>query len=268
MTNVAIAKEELLSLIEDILRANREISDRIAGIGIAITGTWNLSQQTLIFSPTLPQWQGLDLRQFFRTLPYETILVDNDAKAAAIAELSLGAGRQYDDFLFLYGDYGIGSALVHKRKIVRGQDNLGGGVGHALVSSDPHWPVCTGCRRRGCIGAYANTKVIAEKLEADPFDRHVLEEVAGYLAIALANILNQFCPQAMVVGGKLFSTYSQFYPALVQMTRQQLLDHIVQRVVFMQAECEPNLTLIGMAMQVFDQVPVISYSTSARAFTS
>jgi len=251
MESVSEAIQQLPALVTQMLDKHAAESERLLGMGVAITGTWNTLHHALVFSPSLPQWHGINLEQPFRAIPGDYLVIDNDSRAAATAEMMVGAGRAFQDLVYLYGDFGIGSAIVHQRTLVRGQENLGGGLGHTLISLDPDWPLCPGCGRRGCLGAMVNSGIIAEKIAKGSSRAQVLTEVAGYLAVSVANLLNQLCPEAIVLGGSLFLTYSELYPLLVQACRERLLDHILHRVAFVRAELDPDAALIGMASQVF-----------------
>lgn len=253
MGDVARAMDSLPRLMGRMLNKHVAEADHLLGVGVAITGTWNTLHRALVFSPSLPQWHGVNLEQPFRSLPGEYLVVDNDSRAAASAEMMIGSGRRFQDFVYLYGDYGIGSAIVHRRTIVRGQENLGSGMGHMLISLDPTWPICDGCGRRGCLGAVVNAAIIAERIGRGSPRAEVLSAVADYLAVAVANLLNQLCPEAIVLGGRLFHTYTELYPMVVKACRERLLEHILHRVAFVRAELDPDAALVGMATQVFSR---------------
>lgn len=251
MDPVAQAMQQLRDALNAMVASHQHETPKLAGIGIAISGTWNTAQHALVFSPTLPGWHGINLMQVFQQVPGTAVIIDNDSRAAAMAELTVGAGRRLDDFLYVYGDFGIGSALVHQRRLIRGQDNLGGGLGHALVSVEPDAPVCSGCGRPGCLGALLNHDLIAQQIAHGVSSERTLQTMAEYLSVPITNVLNQVCPQALILGGDLFLTYPEFYPLVVQACRQRLLQHIVHRVGFVRAEKDPDAPVVGMASRVF-----------------
>jgi len=251
MEQVALAMQQLPSALRAMADAHVEESRRIVGLGIAITGTWDTAQHALVFSPTLPGWHGINLMQVFQILPEREVIIDNDSRAAAMAEITVGAGRRLEDFLYVYGDFGIGSAIVHQRRLVRGQDNLAGGLGHALVSADVDAPMCTGCGRTGCLGALVNADLILHQVEQGISREQVLHTMATYLAVPITNVLNQICPEALILGGELFAIYPELYPLVVQACRERLLHHIVHRISFVRAERDPDAAIVGMASRVF-----------------
>ncbi len=255
MQDLRLAVDGLSKALAAVLQDLPPVASRLAGVGIAVTGTWNTAQHALVFTPNLPQWNGVDLTALFRSLPTGRLVIDNDTKAATLGEMTVGAARRLRNFLYVRAsDFGIGSALVSNRTIVRGEDNMAGGIGHSLVSSDAGLPRCR-CGRRGCLESLASLAVIEQQLAAGGDKAAVLQQSVDYLAPAIANLTNLFAPEAVVLGGTLFKTYPELYPALVQASRERVLSHIVHRFTFVPAEFEPHSALMGMAMEVFAHSP-------------
>ncbi|MGV9899801.1 ROK family protein, partial [Streptomyces tendae] len=92
----------------------------------------------------------LALRPAHRPLPVSS---DNEANAAALAELWFGAGTEgVRSFLYLTGEIGIGGALVLGGGLLRGAHGFAGEIGHMVV--DPDGPLCR-CGAHGCLEQYA-----------------------------------------------------------------------------------------------------------------
>lgn len=253
MADVSVAMTVLPEFVAHVLAERSSSTDRLWGVGVSIPGTWSASQRTLVFSPSLPRWRGVNLQSLFSALSARAFVVENNTRAAAIAELTLGAARRFRDFLYVYGDFGVGSTFVHQREIVRGLDNLASGLGHTLMSLDG--PVCEVCGRAGCIAPLLNTGAIRRRIASGEPTEVVLRDTARILSVPIANLLNLFCPQALLVGGHLFQAWSALYPLLVEATQAHLLPHIVHRVAFVPAEFGNEATLVGIAMRVFAHPP-------------
>jgi predicted NBD/HSP70 family sugar kinase len=143
---------------------------------------------------------------------------DNDAKAAALAERVFGVARGMRDFVFIYGNAGIGGGLYLGGRLYRGCDGLAGELGHVKVALGGRACNCGG---RGCLEAYVSERAIVARLReagrelagakaiaaaaaaGDPAVLAVLDEAGGHLGVALANILNSLNPRAVVLGGNL-----------------------------------------------------------------
>ena len=73
------------------------------------------------------------------------------------------------------------------------------------------------------------------------------------MSLPVANLLNQLCPEAMILGGSLFRAYGELYALVVQACQERLLPHILHRVAFVRGDLDPDAALVGMATQVFLQ---------------
>jgi glucokinase len=124
-------------------------------LGIGVPGLLDRERGVVLASPNLPGFSGLDVKSGLarRTgLPHERVHVENDANAAAVGELWLGAGRGERDALVVTLGTGIGGGLILGGKLHAGE-GLGGEIGHVVV--DPRGPRC-GCGKQGCVEALAS----------------------------------------------------------------------------------------------------------------
>ncbi|MBQ0887656.1 ROK family protein [Streptomyces sp. RM72] len=157
----------------------------------------------------------LALRPAHRPLPVSS---DNEANAAALAELWFGAGTEgVRSFLYLTGEIGIGGALVLGGELLRGAHGFAGEIGHTVV--DPDGPRCR-CGAHGCLEQYAGQAALltAAGIDADAGAQGVAElerrarrgdppalsaiEGAGrQLGVVVAGAVNLFDPEAVMLGG-------------------------------------------------------------------
>ena len=91
------------------------------------------------------------------------VKVDNDANAAALAEVLWGAGRGYRNIFLTILGTGIGTGIVFDGRIYHGRTGAAGEGGH--VSIDYRGPLC-GCGKPGCIEAFAAGPAIAKRARA------------------------------------------------------------------------------------------------------
>jgi glucokinase len=124
-------------------------------LGIGVPGLLDRTRGVVITSPNLPGFDGLDVKAGLarRTgLPLSRVHVENDANAAAVGELWLGAGRGERDALVVTLGTGIGGGLILNGALYAGA-GMAGEVGHIVV--DPEGPPC-GCGKRGCVETLAS----------------------------------------------------------------------------------------------------------------
>lgn len=192
-------------------------SDRVAAVGVALPGVFDEDREVGVWSENLG-WRDVDfgslVREHFR-LP---AVCAHDVRAAALAELRIGAARGLRDVAILTVGTGIAAAIfVDGRPHVRG--GYAGEIGHVVV--DPGGEPCP-CGNRGCLEATASAAAIARrygKASGEPVAgaRDVLERArsgdrtAGMiwssaveaLASGIAHLSAAMAPQAIVVGGGL-----------------------------------------------------------------
>jgi glucokinase len=152
-------------------------------LGIGVPGLLVRERGYLIASPNLPGFVDLDVRgELARRCKIDPrqVHVENDAKAAALGEMWLGAGRGIRDALVVTLGTGIGGGLILNGELYVGS-GMAGEVGHIVI--DPQGPLC-GCGKRGCVEMHssataARKRAIAAGLpESSPGDLVLLAERA------------------------------------------------------------------------------------------
>jgi len=160
------------------------------------------------------------------------VFVDNDANAAMLAEHRFGAARGASHAIMLTIGTGIGGGIVVDGELVRGAKGGAGELGHMTI--DAAGPRCNGnCPGLGCLETLASgtalgregrhvasehpdsglgqalaegrdiTGALVTELahDGDPAARGVVEHIAGHLGVGLANLVNIFNPEVIVIGG-------------------------------------------------------------------
>ncbi len=135
----------------------------LSGIGICCPGPLDPKTGVIVNPPNLPCWRDFPLADEISRKYKVPVRVDNDANAAALAEVLWGAGRGYRNvFLTILGT-GIGTGIVFDGRIYHGRTGAAGEGGH--VSIDYRGPLC-GCGKPGCIEAFAAGPAIAKRARA------------------------------------------------------------------------------------------------------
>ena len=206
--------------------------ERLAGVGAVSPGPVDYARGVVGDSPNLPGWNDVPLADEMRTALGVPIFVDNDASAAALGECTFGAGRGYRHVIYVTVSTGIGGGIIIDGRVYRGASGAAGEVGHQVVQAGG--PLCS-CGRRGCLEELASGTAIAHRArelvaegkglriaqmakrnepptaeavhragrEGDPEARRIIEEAGHYLGVGLANLVNIFNPELIVLGGGL-----------------------------------------------------------------
>jgi glucokinase len=223
-------------LADRIAEAARSLMERygvsIAAGGAAVAGTVDHRTGIVVESPNVEQFRDTPLRDLLADRLGVPMDVENDANVAALGEHRLGTGRRVRHMVYLTISTGVGGGIIADGKLYRGAAGGAGEIGHMTIQADSK-AVC-GAGHRGCLEALASGTAIAreaqERLRArerslllsmvngeidrvsaievfdaarqqDRMSRDVIEHAIFYLAVGLADIVNIFNPEVIVLGG-------------------------------------------------------------------
>lgn len=206
---------------EQILSERRIPRERVLGIGFSVPGTVDEKRLVLEQAPNLSPSLGMNALDFnrFRSLFPFPIFIENEANAAAYAELLLGAARDKRSLVFLSINRGIGAGIVVGGRVFKGANKRAGTVGHITMESQGIR--CT-CGRRDCWELYAasgalirnyrrvsggkkvrDTQQFRALLEGgDAAAAEVWDAYLGYLAIGINNLILSLDPHLIILGGE------------------------------------------------------------------
>lgn len=191
----------------------------VVGIGIGVPGMVD-SEGTLLFAPNLG-WTHVDLRAAVQAYyPEMPIFVDNEANMGAIGEKQYGAGKEVANLIYISVGIGIGTGIILKNEVFRGTSGYSGETGHMTI--DANGRLCR-CGNRGCWELYASEQalsVIGKSIHPDGVNGtlesfiaaaeegqesmiEAFAEIGHYLGIGVANIMNIFNPDLIIIGNRL-----------------------------------------------------------------
>lgn len=230
----------------------------IVGIGAGVPGLVDESG-TVLFAPNL-QWRDVPLRRQLAERYALPISIDNEANAGALGEQIFGAGRGIANLIYVSAGIGIGTGLVLHKQLYKGTSGFSGEMGH--LSVEAFGKPCT-CGNRGCWELYASERALLTKsadlgyadleslLAAAESDHTevvaLLEEVGEYLGIGIANVVNVFNPDAVVIGNRMSLARRWIEPTLKQTVVQRSLGFHLRNVRLMFAELGERSAMMGAA---------------------
>lgn len=132
-------------------------SSELMGVGIGVPGIIDQRTGMLRESPNLPGGDDYPVRNEIETRLQTTVVLENDANAAAVGEAWLGAARGVDSACVLALGTGVGGGIVQDGRVWHGMSGMAGEVGHITV--DPNGPRCN-CGNRGCCEVFASATAI------------------------------------------------------------------------------------------------------------
>ena len=127
---------------------------RPAALGMGVPGLADLANGVTKFLPNLPtQWREVPVRATLEPKIGCPVYLLNDARAAALGELTFGRGREARTMIFFTLGTGIGGGVVIDRQLRLGPLGAAGEIGHQTIL--PDGPLC-GCGNRGCLETLAS----------------------------------------------------------------------------------------------------------------
>jgi glucokinase len=121
---------------ESLLQKNRIDKKDISGIGISCGGPLNSKTGMILSPPNLPGWDNIPIVAMAEKRFEKKVLLQNDANACAVAEWKFGAGKGYDNLIFLTFGTGMGAGLILNGNLYSGANDLAGEVGHMRLSNN------------------------------------------------------------------------------------------------------------------------------------
>jgi predicted NBD/HSP70 family sugar kinase len=193
-------------------------ASRVLGVGVAIAGPVDAAHGALHRSSILPGWNGVDLAAELSARVGVPVYVDNDANLGALAEVTLGAGRNARHAAYLQISGGIGAGLIVDGQPFRGAFGAAGEIGHVVL--DDNGVICR-CGNRGCLETVASgpavarllgesrgeeptvSEMLALALAGDLGCRRAIADAGRHVGRAVGALCNLFNPEMIVVGGDL-----------------------------------------------------------------
>ncbi len=225
-------QSSLLRVIAEAAQEARELAGgAVAAVGFGIPSLIDRRSGRSVASVHLPliDVPFADVMAERLGLP---VVVDNNAKVAALAEHRAGAAQGYDHALMLTVGSGIGGAAIIDGELHRGASGAAGEFGHITVALDG--PSCAGgCPGRGCLETLASGTALAREAlriarcqpdsalaralaqgralqgplvtelahDGDGAAREAIALIGTRLGVGIASLMNIFNPEVVVVGG-------------------------------------------------------------------
>lgn len=251
----------------------------VAGIGIVSPGPVDPAQGIVVNPGNLPCWRNYPLVAEIKKSRGLPTILDNDANAAALAEVQWGAAAGYSSVLYVTIGTGIGTGIVLNGSIYHGRTGAAGEGGH--VSIDYHGPLCP-CGKRGCIEVLAAGPAVARRArerlgasgveartlltlaggdpaavtgeivakawrDGDPLATAILEETADLLAIWLGNMIDLFDPDVIVVGGGMSEVIAGWFERIRQQIPKWSVNSRSAEIPFVRAQYGEHSGIVGAA---------------------
>lgn len=190
---------------------------QLAGFAVGLAGQIDAKRGHVHWSSSLVSGGRELFDELSQQLPCP-VSIDNDANLVAKAEQLFGIGKNYHNFLVLTVEHGVGLGIVIDGMLYRGARGCGAEFGHTKVQLDG--ALCQ-CGQRGCLEAYVGEYALIREMsqgdgpavaggaaeitqmahQGDLIARAVLDRAGQMFAIGVANLINIFDPDCLILSG-------------------------------------------------------------------
>lgn len=224
---------QVAGLCRELMEEAQAEPGQILGVGVSVPGT--VDPETGVSHLAYRIWDGpVPVGPILQEQLELPVLVENNVRAFAEAELIYGDGKQVENMLFVKWGPGVGSAIVLNKQVYDSKRSKNAEIGHFAMNS--RGKRCR-CGRTGCLETFASTHAMADQLREsctpesmpelyaavkgdlsrisahnftgflelkDPAMWQILEQDVGMLARSVCNAVTMLAPDQVVLYGKLF----------------------------------------------------------------
>ena len=204
------AAEAIVACLDDALATSNLDRAELRAVGVGVPGRVDPAQGTVTLAVNLG-WRDFPLKAALESRLGRPVVVENDARAAAIGLHERGVLGDFDDLAYLAVGTGIAAGVVLDGTLHRGARGMAGEIGHAIADRDG--PVCA-CGQHGCLEAFASGPALARRARLatakDVFaaaangDAHaadLVDDVGRRLAWAVHLLVMTYDVERVVIGG-------------------------------------------------------------------
>lgn len=153
--------EKLSIAAHNLIKSSNVDPNRLVGCGVSIGGVVNSEAGVLIRSDPLG-WKNIQLASMFSEKLGLPVKIEGRAVALLLAEQGNKVGRSNKNVVLISNSLWVGGAMMLDGKIVKGQSDMIGQIGHFSVNG---LQTPCSCGRKGCLDAVASGQAILRKLE-------------------------------------------------------------------------------------------------------
>jgi glucokinase len=272
-------------MVAEITTPARLQEGRVLRVGVAVGGLVDARQGVVRRLHHAREWHNFPLQDYMAQRLEVPCIIDNNANAAALAEVEYGALNERENgnrrgeqvALYLGLGRGIGGGLVVNGRIYHGFSSTAGEIGHMLVKE--HGPKCS-CGGFGHLEAIASAQAIVRRMiglaieypeseeamrrvtggraeritveqifelaaQGDKVAQLVVDEVENYLGIALANIIHLVNPSTIILGGPVAQAGDLLIAPLQARVRALCLEEASEKVRIVQGKLGAEANIVG-----------------------
>lgn len=267
---------ETLKHTDLLLAENNANAENIIGVGVGASGLVDPETGVNLLAPNLG-WENVPVRDIIGRHLGLPVVVDNNVRAMALGEALFGSAQNVRVLAFVYARQGVGAGYVVDGQLFRGTGAGAGEIGHTTISLESD--ITCRCGNKGCLEPLVSeTSIVTEAAQlaaahpdselarqfaaapqpgieqvfaaaraGDACVRAMLNERAGYMGVALANLVNILNPELILLGGLFYQGRDVLLPTVEETMRQRSFGKLGDRVKVRPTSFGQQAGVIGAA---------------------
>lgn len=282
--------EQIGGCVQELIDTERIDPLQIVGVGVAASGLVDNITGVNVLAPNL-NWHNVPIQAYLTDRLHLDVVVDNNVRAMALGEAMFGAARHVHAVAFVYARIGVGAGLVVGGQLYRGAAAGAGEIGHTTIMVDDPCepdsyrsleslvsePVIINAARKiaheNPDGIMARQFKQSGRTLDDIFQaakggdvgvQRMIEQRACYMGIALANLVNVFNPELIVLGGIFLKERGLMLPTIETTVRQLSFANLGEKVRLQTTEFGDHAGMIGAAALALDRYFYRTYTAPVQ----
>lgn len=270
---IEIVKEQIFKVIDELILEMETLEAELLGIGAGAPGIV-VNESVVTFAPNLP-FRDFDLGALVKERYNVPFVLGNDVNVAMFGEWKATENTDAKCVIGVFVGTGIGGAIILDGKLYTGQGGAGE-IGHMVIN--PGGITC-GCGSHGCLEAYSSktgmqkaivaglkkgrSSVFSEFIKDDgsiikssslrkAYDQkdalavEVIDDAMRYLGVAIANLVNIFHPDLVILGGGVMEAMGdELLPLITSETARHTMPGMIDDVGFVLSHLSDEAGIFG-----------------------
>jgi len=277
--------EDVGALIHDLAESKkRSARSTVYGVGIAVAGLIDMKKNIVEYSPVF-NWHNVDIIRALGKKVKIPVIFDNVTRLMALGGLCYGKGQRSRNFISVNVGYGIGSGIIANGELLTGSEGFAGEFGHMTIDKDSD--IQCNCKKYGCLEALASgkaialtaqsrlargqksllnelcdgdisrvtTKMVADAAkEGDELALNVFKRAMEYIGIGVANLVNLFNPEMIVIGGGVSMAGDIFFDNIKEVVATHVMQSSPRELNIYPVAYGENAALMGAFALILNRV--------------
>jgi len=277
--------EDVANLILELAGSKKKSARSfVYGVGIAVAGLVDMNKNIIEYSPVF-NWNQVDIVNVLKDKVDLPVIFDNVTRLMALGGLCYGKGQRSRNFICVNVGYGIGSGIIVNGELLTGSNGFAGEFGHMTI--DKESDIQCSCKKYGCLEALASgkaialtaqsrlargqksllnelsegdlssvtTKMVAEAaIQGDEMALNVFKRAMEYIGIGVANLVNLFNPEMIVIGGGVSMAGDIFFEDIKEVVAKHVMQSGFKELNIYPVAYGENAAIMGAFALILNKV--------------